>query len=134
VTGLAGADSFGYMEGGDTFAERHPDAWEAIAATDSGHVMTSEGLYSFNTAHPDHAQVRAAGEVHDATTHEHPNALKIVSFVPTASLPSASIIRDAMTLVIYAAGLAALAALTGLATHTLISKRQFRRSIREAKT
>ncbi len=134
IAGPSDADSFSFMSAGPSFAERHPEAWETISASDSGHAMTSEGLYAFSTAYPEHAQVRLSGETHEAETHEHPNALKVVSFVPAAALPSASITRDAATTAIFIFGLIALATVTGLATHTLISKRQFRRSIREAKT
>ncbi|QEE62121.1 diguanylate cyclase [Salinibacterium sp. dk2585] len=128
------ADSFGFMTDGPAFAERHPEAWQTISASDSGHAMAHEGLYAFSTAHPEHAQTRLSGETHDADTHGHPNALKVVSFVTAAALPSASITRDTATTAIFVFGLIALATVTGLATHTLISKRQYRRSIREAKT
>lgn len=126
-------DSFGFTVGRDSFADRHPETWERISESTSGNLMASEGLYTFDTVIPDHVGA-TQGTQHEDDGHPYPTALKIVSFVPLADLPSASLARDATTALFYGLGLLAIAAAAAYVNYELTARRRIRRSIRTAKT
>lgn len=114
------------------FAEEHPDVWAALSSADTGDVGDVDGLYSFGTAQPSHVGVRLSGDESHGADHPHVDAWKIVAWVPSAMLPSASIMRDAPTFVLFLAGLIVLLALASYAAQVTVSRLRVSRS--EAET
>lgn len=75
--------SWGFMFGHEpSFATDHPEAWKAIRDRQEGSFTTNEGIFDFRTVMP-------AGRLRTAAD-EFPIGMKIVSFVPTASVYEAS--------------------------------------------
>lgn len=131
---IASPDDASGFGSAPTFDQLFPAVWDAVDAADTGTVETSAGFVTFATAHLDHTGVRLADEHHSSEGHEHPNALRVVSLVPSEALPSAALSRDGVTLTIYCGGLLLLAALALLLAQMRGARLQLRRSERRAAT
>lgn len=109
------------------FAHRHPAAWQAFNAGETGHWMDKEaGLFTYGTMRLTHKD-----ELHAPGTGISKSEYfwKVVSLVPLAAIPSASIVADELTRTIYIAGLAFLMLLAAYVSQTVVNQRHLRRAI-----
>ncbi len=113
------------------FAQRHPQAWQAISGRESGQWMNADaGLFTYSTLHPGRATEpggKRRGEAQDGAGNEH--FWKVVSLVPAAALPSAAIGADELTRTVYLAGLALLLVLAAYVAHAVVTQRRLRHAI-----
>ncbi|WP_146181313.1 diguanylate cyclase domain-containing protein [Salinibacterium hongtaonis] len=129
-----GLGEFGFALGDENgFATSRPEAWAAISAAETGEVSGPDGIYAYGTAHPSHVGVRLAGDETHGFNHAHDDLWKIVAWMPSAMLPSASIVRDTATFALYVAGLVVLLALGTYAAQMTVARLRVSRSEADTK-
>jgi diguanylate cyclase (GGDEF)-like protein/PAS domain S-box-containing protein len=133
--------AWGFMFGRPhAFADRYPAEWRRIVADEAGGFVTGAGLFTYATTYPLKASQRSStgsplasgGSSRDLEQREY--FWKVVSFLPAAELPSASLSRHPHALASYIVGALLLAVLTGYIVLTVTSRRQWRRAVFENET
>lgn len=100
------------------FKHQFPEAWNTIRNSDRGNVITSRGLFSYVTFNPlydtDDPSLPRNNKLNRTANFAHKlDTLKIVTFIPSSKLPSASLSRYPLILGIYTASVFLLLILAG---------------------
>lgn len=133
--------AWGFMFGRPhAFAERYPAEWRRIAADETGSFVTRTGLFTYATTYPLKSSQRSstgsplAGGSSSRDLEQREYFWKVVSFLPAAELPSASLSEHPNALASYIVAALLLAVLTGYIVLTLTSRRQWRLAVFENET
>lgn len=138
LSGPDASQEWGFMFGNDhRFGERYPAEWTAISTEENGHFLSGKGLFTFETVYPLlGGQYSSSGSPLPEGDSEHMLTVrqqywKVVSMIPAAEMPAASLAQFPRTTVLFLFALLLLALLAAYLSTTLLSRRQLRQAVVE---